>query len=84
MARKSLVQRVEVEQAMKAHNCQANQKHRLQKGDTRLKVFKDRSADHYCRACALHIVQHDITRLQELARRLETNDVNISTSTEPD
>lgn len=70
MSRKSLVQRVEVEHAKKAHNCQANQKHRLQQGDTRLKVYNDRSADHYCRACALSIVEHDIKKLQEIARQL--------------
>ncbi len=70
MPRKTLVQRVEVEQAQRAHNCQANQKHRLQQGDTRLKVHNDRSADHYCRACALSIVEHDIKKLQDIARQL--------------
>jgi hypothetical protein len=70
MARKSLVQRVEVEQAKKAHNCQASQKHRLQQGDTRLKVYNDRSADHYCLNCALAIVEADIAKLQSLGRQL--------------
>lgn len=70
MARKSLIQRSEVEQAKAAHNCQANQNHRLQKGDLRLKVYKGRSYNHYCRACSLAIVEHDIRKLQELALQL--------------
>ena len=70
MARKSLVQRSEVDQAKAAHNCQANQNHRLQKGDSRLKVYKDRSHDHYCKACALGIIEQDIKKLQALALQL--------------
>ena len=70
MARKSLVQRAEVEQAKAAHNGQANQNHRLQKGDSRLKVHEDRSYHHYCNACALRIIQQDIKKLEALARQL--------------
>lgn len=70
MARKSLVQRSEVDQAQRAHNCQASAKHRLEQGDRRLKVYVDRSHDHYCVACALKIIEADITKLQELARQL--------------
>ncbi len=70
MARKSLVQRSEVDQTKAAHNCQANQNHRLQKGDSRLKVYKDRSHDHYCKACALGIIEQDIKKLQALALQL--------------
>lgn len=68
---KSIIQRVEVDVAQKAHNCQHNQNHRLERGDRRLKVWKDRSADHYCVHCALGIIDRDIAKLQELARLLK-------------
>lgn len=70
MARKSLVQRSEVDQVQKAHNCQANAKHRLERGVRRLKVHVDHSHDHYCQECALKIIEGDIAKLQELARQL--------------
>lgn len=70
MARKSLVQRSEVDQALKSHNCQANAKHRLTPGDRRLKVYVDRSHDHYCAECAITIIEADIAKLQELAHQL--------------
>lgn len=70
MSRKSLVQRSEVDLAVNAHNCQASKKHRLVRGDKRLKVWQERSPDHYCLACALAIIQSDIEKLQTLARQL--------------
>ena len=63
---KSLLVRVEVDEAQRAHNCQANAAHRLQRGDKRLKVRKGRNWDHYCAACAALIIQRDITELQVL------------------
>jgi len=71
VARKSLVQRSEVDQALKSHNCQANAKHRLTPGDRRLKVYVDRSHDHYCAECAIKIIEADIAKLQELAHQLK-------------
>jgi hypothetical protein len=69
MATKSLVTRIEVDWAMKAHDCQANAKHRLQQGDKRLKVRNRRSWDHYCVTCAANIIQRDILKLQALQRQ---------------
>ena len=82
MARKSLVQRVAVDQAKRAHNCQANRRHRVQRGDTRLKVFNGRSADHYCFACALQIVEHDLEKLRQLLPLLEPGSPAPSGSTQ--
>lgn len=70
MPKKSLVQRSQVDEAQKAHNCQSNSRHRLAKGERRLKVHVDRSYDHYCKPCALRIIEQDIARLQTLARQL--------------
>jgi hypothetical protein len=62
-----------VDRAQKAHNCQANSKHRLGRGDRRLKVHVDRSHDHYCQDCALKIIEHDIEKLQVLVRQLKND-----------
>lgn len=67
MARKSLVQRCAVDVAIRAHDCQHNRKHRLARGDKRLKVWNGRSPDHYCAACALATIKADISKLQALA-----------------
>lgn len=61
---KSLLDRVEIDQAGKAHNCQANARHRIEKGEKRLKVRNGRSWDHYCLECAKTIVARDIAALQ--------------------
>lgn len=68
---KSIVQRSEVDEAQKAHNCQHNENHRLQRGDKRLKVWNGRSADHYCVVCGRDIIQRDIAKLQLLSQQLQ-------------
>lgn len=67
---KSIIQRVEVDEAKKAHNCQHNARHRLQRGDKRLKLWNQRSYEHYCTACGLKIIKNDIKKLQDLAEQL--------------
>lgn len=66
MTTKSLLIRAEVDYAGKAHNCQASAKHRIEKGDVRLKVRKGRSWEHYCLACAKKIIGLDLEKLQRL------------------
>jgi hypothetical protein len=66
MAIKSLVTQVRVETVSSAHSCQANSKHRLQRGDVRLKVRNGRGWDHYCHACATAIITRDIAKLTAL------------------
>ena len=74
MARiKSLVTQVEVDVAKKAHNCQANARHRIERGDKRLNVRNGRSWDRYCLECARNIAQRDIAALEALARALDPN-----------
>ena len=79
MATKSLVIRVEVDHALKAHNCQANRRHRLEKGDRRLKVRNGRSWDHYCVPCATVILARDVAKLRTLLLQFdgahETSDI---------
>ena len=70
MARKSLIQRSEVDHALNSHNCQANFKHRLKPGDRRLKVHENRSNLHYCTECAMKIIEGDIAKLRCLLQQL--------------
>jgi hypothetical protein len=69
---KSILQKVEVDRARRAHNCQHNAAHRIQCGEHRLKVKNDRSPEHYCVACALKIIERDINKLQMLADQLRS------------
>ena len=68
---RSILQRVEVDETKKAHNCQHNRRHRLEKGDKRLKVWANRTAEHYCSACALQIIERDIAKLQAIVAHLQ-------------
>lgn len=72
MAIKSLVIRVEIDYALNSHNCQANARHRIHRGDRRLKVRNGRSWDHYCVACAAIIIGRDIQKLTLLEREYRT------------
>ena len=74
MGTKSLVTQVGVDRAGKAHNCQANARHRIERGDVRLKVRNGRSWDHYCRDCAETIIARDIEKL--IALRAMTPTIN--------
>jgi hypothetical protein len=67
---KAIVIRVEIDQAKRSHNCQANAGHRIPAGDTRLNVRNGRSWDRYCLSCARTIIERDIAGLQELQRNL--------------
>ena len=66
MAIRSLVIGVGVDTALHAHNCQANERHRIERGDVRLKVRNGRSWDHYCRACAESMIARSIAKLTAL------------------
>ena len=67
---RSLVTRIEIDLAQRAHNCQANTRHRIERGDKRLKVRNGRSWDHYCLDCARTIIGRDITTLKTLSQKL--------------
>jgi hypothetical protein len=68
MGLKSLVIGAKIDKTINAHNCQANAKHRLQRGDRRLKVRNGRSWDHYCSSYAAAILSRDIEKLTALQR----------------
>jgi len=71
---RSLRTRAEVDVAQRAHNCQGNTRHRIERGDKRLKVRNGRNWNHYCLECARTIVGRDIATLEALARELDPDD----------
>jgi hypothetical protein len=76
---RSLVTHVEIDLALKSHDCQGNPKHRIARGDARLKVREGRSWDHYCLACAGTIIRRDIAALQGVADQLAATGAQRST-----
>jgi hypothetical protein len=68
---KSVVIQTKIDLAKKSHNCQANENHRIRRGDTRLNVRNGRSWDRYCVSCAVTILERDVARLQELQREVQ-------------
>lgn len=70
MATKSLIDTVAIDVAKKSHNCQANARHRINSGDSRLKVKNGLGHDHYCVDCAKKIISADIQKLTRLLQSL--------------
>lgn len=71
MARpKFILQRIAVDEAQRAYNCQHNSRHRLERGDRRLNIWKGRTPERYCVACALDMIKRDMAKLQEIAAQL--------------
>ena len=67
MARpRSLVAKMEMTTAGRAHDCRSNRRHRLEKGDRRLTVWSDGRPHHYCLVCGEDFLVRGIGRLREL------------------
>lgn len=67
---KSILKRISVDTALRAHNCQHVKTHRVQQGEKRLKLAVNRSHEHYCVQCALQIINSDIEKLQKIRDQL--------------
>jgi hypothetical protein len=63
---KSLIVSMEITTAGRAHNCRQSNKHRIEKGISRLTVKSDGDEHHYCIACATSFLVKDVARLQDL------------------
>ena len=63
---KSLRIQIEVDVAQRAHNCKGNRRHRIQRGEKRLKVRKGWDWTHYCSECARTIIRRDMDGLEAL------------------
>jgi hypothetical protein len=71
---RSLLIRVEIDTAQRAHKCQANSRHPIKKGDIRLNVRAGRGWDRYCMDCARKIVEGSLASLTLVSRAVETRD----------
>lgn len=67
---KSLLPNAVVDQAKKAHPCQHNPRHRLERGQKRLKVRVGRTYEHFCAECSIDTIERDIAKLQALKDEL--------------
>ncbi len=83
MGRKSFLSRLEVDAAQRAHNCQFSKKHRIEKGDTRLKVTEGRDVSHYCMSCAIKFLELDSGSIGVLLAACRTHDSSASVATVP-
>jgi hypothetical protein len=65
---KSFLVHLEIDEAERAHDCQHNSAHRLQKGDVRLRVKKKKGPgyENFCQVCAIDAIDRDSQRLREL------------------
>lgn len=63
---KSTIKQTMVDVALKSHNCQHDEKHRIEKGQKRLKIRNDRNFENYCIDCGKRIITDDIEKLKAL------------------
>ena len=75
---RTLLTTVEINVAKRAHNCQANAVHRLQKGDRRFAVKKERGWDYYCMDCGLKILERDAQRIKDTLALVADGGVTVS------
>lgn len=72
MARyKSLVARIVLDRAGRLHQCQHSNRHDIAKGEIRLKVSEGRTDEHFCRSCAVEMLESGIYRLQGVLAELK-------------
>ena len=69
---KSILIRVEIDQAKKANWFRRQRDHRIEGDHTSLNVRSGRNWDRYCVSCAKTIIEHGIAELQELQRAFQT------------
>lgn len=62
---KSLLTPVQIGIVQRAHDCQGNSNHRLNKGDRRFEVRNERGWDYYCLDCGEKIVRRDLGILEK-------------------
>lgn len=68
---KSMIIRSQVDKAKRAHKCKNNVRHRIERGDKRLKVLSGRNQSHYCERCANIMLKRGHEALEALARDLQ-------------
>ncbi len=66
---KTLIINASLDVAKRSHKCQANSKHQLTQGSSRLKVKNGLGFDYYCNECAKKIIDTDIQKLIDLRKQ---------------
>jgi hypothetical protein len=72
---RSLLIKVEIDSAQRAHKCQANSRHPIKRGDLRLNVRAGRGWDRYCMDCARKIVEGSIASLTMVSKAVEGREI---------
>jgi DNA-binding transcriptional regulator GbsR (MarR family) len=68
---KSFLKNISIDTAKRSHFCQHNKKHKINKGDKRLKFKEGRAFQHFCIECAKESLKKDINELNALLTELE-------------
>lgn len=68
---KSFLKNISIDTAKLSHSCKHNKKHKINKGDKRLKLKEDRAFQHFCVECARESLKKDISELNALLIELE-------------
>ena len=63
---KSVLVSMTITVAGRAHNCRFNDKHRIEKGVSRLTIKQDGDEHHYCLRCAQVFLAKGLERLGEI------------------
>jgi hypothetical protein len=71
---RSLLIKVEIDTAQRAHKCQANARHEIKRGDLRLNVRAGRGWDRYCMDCARKIVDGSQASLTTMSSAVESGE----------
>jgi predicted lipase len=68
---KSFLKNISIDTAKVSHSCKHNKKHKISKGDKRLKLKEGQASQHFCIECAKESLKKDITELTTLLTELE-------------
>ena len=68
---KSFLKNISIDTAKLTHFCKHNRKHKINKGDKRLKLKEGRASQHFCIECAKESLRKDINELSSLLTKLE-------------
>jgi hypothetical protein len=68
---KSFLKNISIDTAKQSHFCKHNKKHKINKGDKRLKFKEGRAYQHFCIECAKESLTKDINELNTLLTELE-------------
>lgn len=69
---KTVIKKMAVDRAKRAHYCKHSKKHPIFSGEKRLVIQEGRSKKHYCKICALKFLNDGLNDLEKLKKEIET------------